>query len=73
MIAGERADQAVREFSPDHCFEPLERARPGIGEERDSSTVVEEAADGSPVGKRRFVHGPLVIDGAAARCDPWRE
>jgi hypothetical protein len=32
MIAGERADQAVRELSPDHRFEALKRAWPGIGE-----------------------------------------
>jgi hypothetical protein len=32
MIAGERADQAVRELSPDDRFEPLERAGAGIAE-----------------------------------------
>jgi hypothetical protein len=73
VIAGERADQAVRELSPDHGFEPLERAGARISQARDSSTVVEEADDGSSVGRRRFVHGTLVIGAARSGCDPWRE
>jgi hypothetical protein len=32
VIAGERADQAVRELSPDYRFEPLERARSSVAE-----------------------------------------
>ena len=73
MIAGERADQAVRELSPDHRFEPLERAGARIGQARYPSTVVEEADDGSTVGRRRFIHGTLVIGAAPSGCDPWRE
>jgi hypothetical protein len=73
VIAGQRADQSVRELSPDYGFKPLERTRAGIGQARDSSTVVEEAANSSSVGRRRLIHGTLVIGGAASRCDPWRE
>ena len=73
MIAGERADQAVRELSPDYRFEPLERAGARVGQARDSSAVVEEADNGSSIGRRRFVHGTLVIGAARSAYDPWRE
>ncbi len=75
MIAGKRADQAVRELSPDDGLEPIASARASVGEagQRQAGAVVEEAADGPPVGLRRYGHGPLLIDGADMPCDPWRE
>jgi hypothetical protein len=71
VIAGERADQAVREFTPEDGLETIASAGPRGGQSGDSSTVVEEAADGLVV--RRYVHGPLVIGRVAENVDPWRE
>jgi hypothetical protein len=71
VIAGERADQAVRELTPEDGLEAISSAGPRVGQSGDSSTVVEETADGLVV--RRYVHGPLVIGRLVEHVDPWRE
>ena len=73
MIAGERADQSVRELTAQHGLEPLTRPRARLAPARDAGTVVEQAGDGFAVGGRRCVHGTVVIGAALGRCDPWRE
>jgi hypothetical protein len=73
VIAGERADQAVRELPTDRGLEAIAGARPSVGETPYAGTVIEQAADGLAVGGRRGVHGTLVIGPRARRRDPWRE
>jgi len=69
---GDREAALDQETSHDG-LEALERTRGRVGEHREAGTLVEQAADGSAVGRRRFIHGPLVIGVRATPVDPWRE
>lgn len=73
MIAGERADEPVRELSTEHHLEALTGARARVGEAPNAGTVIQQAADGLAVGGRRGVHGTLVIGPPSGRGNPWRE
>lgn len=73
MIAGERADEPVRELAAEHHLEAFPRLRPRLGETSYAGIVIEQAADGLAVGGRRGVHGPFVIGPWSGRENPWRE
>jgi hypothetical protein len=73
VIAGERADEPVRELSAEHDLEALARLRPRLGETSYTGTVIQQAADGLAVGGRRGVHGSVVIGPPSGRENPWRE
>jgi hypothetical protein len=73
VIAGERAEKPVREFTAEGGLEAIASAGARLGQTGDAGAVVEQAADGLAVGGRRCVHGPLVIGGRPRRTDPWRE
>jgi len=73
VIAGERAEEPVRELAAQDRLEPLAPSRPRVGAPREACAVVEQAADGFPVGRRRCGHDTVDIDLARSGCDPWRE
>ncbi len=73
MIAGQGADQPLRELPTDRCFQAVAAARTALGQARQSGAVVEQAADGSSVAWRRGVHGSLDIGPRRGSYDPWRE
>jgi hypothetical protein len=73
VIPGKRADQAVRELSPDHGFEALTATRRSLDETCHTDAVLEQAADCFDVGLRRDVHGTPGIGGLGDPAHPWRE
>jgi hypothetical protein len=70
VIPGERADEAVRELSPEYGFEALTAARRSLDETCHTDAVLEQAADGFAIGLRRDVHGTFVIGGPATVLIP---
>jgi hypothetical protein len=73
MIAGQRADEPVRELSPENGLEPVSAARAALRQPGETDAVIEEAADGSSVDTRRLIHGSLCIGASRRRRNPWRE
>jgi hypothetical protein len=74
VIAGERADEPVRELAAEGRLEPLTRARAGLGHAGDAGTVLEQTGDGSSFGGWRCgIHDTLVIGRRSPGSDPWRE
>ena len=75
MVAGERADQTLRELAPDDVLELVAAAGGRLGHALHAGAVHEEAVDGSAFGGRRCgFHGTSVIGAPAASLIPgWSE